>query len=93
MKNDGFGMWHNWDACILAGTYQYELIAGRIGIGSCEGFIDKWEKLVFGEKLEFLQYSIGSDGLLGVNPQGTAGAPLVKSSHNIRIMYIIMDCW
>lgn len=49
MKNDGFVMWHN----ILAGTYQYELIAGMMGIGSCEGFLDKWEKVLFGEELEF----------------------------------------
>lgn len=30
-------MWHN----ILAGTYQYELIAGMIGIGNCEDFLEK----------------------------------------------------
>lgn len=41
--------------------------------------------------LSFSQYSTGSDGLLGVNPQGTSGALLVKASLNIRIMYIIID--
>lgn len=41
--------------------------------------------------LSFSRYSTGSEGLLGVNPQDSSGAPLVKASLNIRIMYIIMD--
>lgn len=73
----------------MAGTYQYELIAGMIGIGSCEAFLGKWEKVLFGEELVFHNTPQALVALLGVNHQGTSRAPLVKASLNIRILCVL----